>query len=76
MNQQEIGTITQISMMTCINHRQKTGVNQEPKQDDCDKLPCQIGCPIAKQVEDTNKWFKDEFKLRKQEEKELMMRSK
>jgi hypothetical protein len=64
--------LTQIIMRTCINHRTSKGVMQPPKEKDCEMLPCADECPVAMENNKYVEWMKKEYKLRKEEERELM----
>jgi hypothetical protein len=35
-------------IILCVTERQKHGILQEPKSNDCEWLPCQHSCPILK----------------------------
>lgn len=34
----------------CLGHREKSGVKQMSMLNDCETLPCKVGCPLPKLV--------------------------
>ena len=69
----DMNKITNMVMTTCVKHRNTFNLNTMPHADDCDREICQNQCPLKKMEKEQNEWLKNEFKQRKQEEKELML---
>jgi hypothetical protein len=64
--------LLQISAMICLNHRAQCGIQSPLKVESCTNESCQLTCPITQMVQQQNDWLRGEFKLRKQEEREIM----
>ena len=60
----------------CRGHRLKCGVKADPHSDDCVRLQCQINCPIAVMNAKDANWWKEEMKLRRNEERAVQRKDK